>query len=103
VYHGYENGFWTLGRQTLLDPMHFTPQGWIVADGGDLSRPLRKPGGGRALPHGAPLSDNFSGSTAATPMVLLRPWPRRIAATAFRFRRAAHEGQGAPSRMTVRR
>ena len=20
VYHGYENGFWTLGRQTLLDP-----------------------------------------------------------------------------------
>jgi beta-xylosidase len=61
VYHGYEHGFWTLGRQTLLDPMHFTPDGWIVADGGDLSKPIRKPGGGgRALAHGAPYSDDFS-------------------------------------------
>ena len=66
VYHGYENGFWTLGRQTLLDPMHFTPDGWIAADGGDLSRPLRKPraetaAGERAPVHGAPLSDDFAG------------------------------------------
>jgi beta-xylosidase len=60
VYHGYENGFWTLGRQTLLDPVHWTDDGWLVADGGDLSTPLPKPGGGRALPHGAPLSDDFS-------------------------------------------
>jgi xylan 1,4-beta-xylosidase len=65
VYHGYENSFWTLGRQTLLDPMHFTPEGWIAADGGDLSRPLRKPRvdklAGHVLAHGAPLSDNFAG------------------------------------------
>jgi beta-xylosidase len=60
VYHGYENGFWTLGRQTLLDPVHWTDDGWLVADGGDLSTPLPKPGGGRALPHSAPLSDDFS-------------------------------------------
>jgi len=66
VYHGYENGFWTLGRQTLLDPAHWTEDGWLVADGGDLSRPLRKPKtGGRALPHGAPLSDDFSAKALA--------------------------------------
>lgn len=60
IYHGYENGFWTLGRQTLLDPMEWTKDGWIVAKGGDLSKPLRKPRGGEALPHGLALSDDFS-------------------------------------------
>jgi xylan 1,4-beta-xylosidase len=63
VYHGYENGFWTLGRQTLLDPVHWTAEGWLVADGGDLSKPIRKPGVKTKvapLPHGAPLSDDFS-------------------------------------------
>jgi xylan 1,4-beta-xylosidase len=60
VYHGYENGYWTLGRQTLLDPCHWTRDGWLVADGGDLSRPARKPSGGVALPHGKTLSDDFS-------------------------------------------
>ena len=75
VYHGYENGFWTLGRQTLLDPMHFSPDGWIVADGGDLSRPLRKPGGGRALAHGAPLSDDFSGEALRPQWSFYDPGP----------------------------
>jgi beta-xylosidase len=65
VYHGYENGFWTLGRQTLLDPMHWNAAGWPVADGGDLSRPLRKPRGGTALPHGMQLSDDFATDTLA--------------------------------------
>jgi len=62
VYHGYENGFWTLGRQTLLDPIHWA-EGWPVAEGGDLSRPLRKPVSNKtgAQPvHGAPLSDDFA-------------------------------------------
>ena len=43
VYHGYENGFWTLGRQTLLDPIEWTSDGWFRALGGDLSQPLPKP------------------------------------------------------------
>jgi beta-xylosidase len=64
LYHGYESGFWTLGRQTLLDPVRWTDDGWLVAQGGDLSRPLRKPAGGRAQPHGAPLSDDFVGELA---------------------------------------
>jgi xylan 1,4-beta-xylosidase len=59
IYHGYENGFWTLGRQTLLAPMRWTKDGWIEAGGGDLSRPLKKPRGGFAVPHGMALSDDF--------------------------------------------
>ena len=60
VYHGYENGYWTLGRQTLLDRIEWTADGWFRTTSGDLSRPLPKPKGGRAGPHGQPLSDDFS-------------------------------------------
>jgi xylan 1,4-beta-xylosidase len=59
VYHGYENGFRTLGRQTLLEPIEWTPDGWFKAKGGDLSKPLAKPKGGKPCPAGFPLSDDF--------------------------------------------
>lgn len=60
VYHGFENGFRTLGRQTLLDRVEWTADGWFRAVGGDLSRPMAKPRGGSAQPHGLPRSDDFS-------------------------------------------
>jgi xylan 1,4-beta-xylosidase len=60
IYHGYENGFRTLGRQTLLEPIEWTAAGWFRAKGGDLSRPLPKPAGGEAGPAGFPLSDDFT-------------------------------------------
>jgi xylan 1,4-beta-xylosidase len=60
VYHGYENGFRTLGRQTLLEPMEWTADGWFRAKGGDLSKPMPKPRGGKAGPNGQALSDDFS-------------------------------------------
>jgi beta-xylosidase len=59
VYHGYENGFYTLGRQTLLAPVTWTKDGWFEVGGGDLSKPLAKPKGGKVLPHGMALSDDF--------------------------------------------
>ncbi|MBJ7483521.1 MAG: family 43 glycosylhydrolase [Brevundimonas sp.] len=60
VYHGYENAYWTLGRQALLDPIEWTGDGWFRAKGGDLAAPLPKPAGGEAVPHGMALSDDFS-------------------------------------------
>jgi xylan 1,4-beta-xylosidase len=60
VYHGYENGFRTLGRQALLEPVQWTKDGWFRARGADLSKPLRKPGGGTDSVAGFPLSDDFS-------------------------------------------
>ena len=60
VYHGYENGMRTLGRQTLLEPVEWTKDGWPRAKGGTLDRPLPKPRGGKASPTGAALSDDFS-------------------------------------------
>jgi xylan 1,4-beta-xylosidase len=74
LYHGYENGFWTLGRQCLLDPVEFGTDGWFRMRGGDLSRPLSKPGGGAAVPHGQPLSDDFSSTlTPGSKWTFFRP------------------------------
>ena len=60
VYHGYENGMRTLGRQTLLEPIEWTPDGWFKARGGTLARALPKPRGGTPSPAGFDLSDDFS-------------------------------------------
>ena len=60
VYHGFENGFRSLGRQTLLEPVEWTRDGWFRARGGDLSRALPKPRGGQSQPHGLPRSDTFA-------------------------------------------
>ena len=60
VYHGYEHGYRTLGRQALLEPVEWTDDGWFRAIGGDLSKPLRKPAGARAGEHGTALSGDFA-------------------------------------------
>ena len=69
IYHGFENGYWTLGRQALLDPIEWTADGWFRMTGGDLSKPIRKPKGGARVPHGQALSDDFNG-----PLALGRKW-----------------------------
>ena len=61
IQHGYENGYWTLGRQTLLEPVEWSADGWPVPRGGDLSKPLRKPRELGPQPQPPALSDDFSG------------------------------------------
>jgi beta-xylosidase len=75
VYHGFENGYWTLGRQTLLDPVEWTRDGWFRMKGGDLSRPIAKPKGGSAVPHGQALSDDFSTLALGRKWNFFRPAP----------------------------
>jgi xylan 1,4-beta-xylosidase len=60
IYHAYENGFRTLGRQTILEPIEWTDDGWFRATGGDLSRPLPKPLPASSGAHGIALSDDFA-------------------------------------------
>jgi xylan 1,4-beta-xylosidase len=59
VYHAYENGFYNLGRQTLLEPIEWTSDGWFRATAADAAQPIRKPAG-EALTHGFAYSDDFS-------------------------------------------
>jgi beta-xylosidase len=75
VYHGFENGYWTLGRQTLLDPIEWTPDGWFRMKGGDLSQPIAKPAGGSAVPHGMKLSDDFTAPALGHRWNFFRPRP----------------------------
>lgn len=79
VYHGYENGFRTLGRQTLLEPIEWTADGWFRATGGDLSRPLPTPARanatGNATLSGFALSDDFSSDRFGTQWSLHAPGP----------------------------
>jgi beta-xylosidase len=75
VYHGYENGLWTLGRQALLDPVEWTADGWFRMKGGDLSRPIAKPRGGQSLPHGQPLSDDFTALAIGSKWNFFKPGP----------------------------
>jgi xylan 1,4-beta-xylosidase len=60
VYHGYENGYRTLGRQVLLEPVIWDKQGWPHANGGDLSQPIAKPRSTAARGPEHLLSDDFS-------------------------------------------
>jgi len=74
LYHGYEAGFWTLGRQCLLDTVAWSDDGWFRMTGGDLSAPLPKPAQGTALAHGMPLTDAFAGPlTLGTRWSFFRP------------------------------
>lgn len=75
AYHGYENDFWTLGRQMLLDPVEWTEDGWPLAKGGDLSAPLRKPVASSGHPHAQPLSDDFSSNRLGTLWAFYNPAP----------------------------
>jgi xylan 1,4-beta-xylosidase len=72
VYHGYENGLRTLGRQMLLEPMEWTADGWPRALGGDLSRPLAKPVPASSGPHGVALS-GFTDDAFATRLAFHAP------------------------------
>lgn len=60
VYHGYERGFSTLGRQVLLEPLDWDADGWPHAAGGDLADPLPLPAVVAGASHGISLNDDFA-------------------------------------------
>ncbi len=62
VFHGYENGFYNMGRQTLLQPVEWTKDGWYkIQEGTKTEEPIAKPKGNK-LNFDFALSDNFEGS-----------------------------------------
>lgn len=62
VYHAYRNGARTLGRQTLMEPVEWTPDGWLKSKAGqDPAGPIPVP---KLPPAPLPpmaLSDDFAG------------------------------------------
>ncbi|WP_058833503.1 family 43 glycosylhydrolase [Luteimonas abyssi] len=97
MYHGYERDHWTLGRQALLDPIRWTDDGWFVAEGGDLGRPLAKPAGS-PVPHGMALSDDFSGDTLAPQWAFYDPAPDEMSRLSLGDGALTLRGKGAAPR-----
>lgn len=73
--HGYENGYWTLGRQALLEPVRWAKDGWPRPLGGDLSKALKKPINGAGQIHGMALSDDFTTDRLGTLWSFYDPSP----------------------------
>lgn len=67
MYHAYENGYRTLGRQAILEPLEWTEDGWLRATVKDLTKPIAMPqGGSNVNPDGQPMSDDFSKNNIGT-------------------------------------
>lgn len=61
VSHGYENGYRTLGRQILLEPIAWTEDEWPVAALDDIGGALEAPRGAGAQLEPQGFVDDFSG------------------------------------------
>ncbi len=63
IFHGYENGFYNMGRQTLLQPVEWTEDGWFkTPDNVKTDQPIKKPST-IALNSTFTLCDDFSGNS----------------------------------------
>jgi xylan 1,4-beta-xylosidase len=94
IYHGYENGFRTLGRQTLLEPIEWTDDGWFRAKGGTLSQPLPKPNSVPPSPSGFALSDDFSTNKFGVQWSFFNPGPGEIKRARYESRALTISGKG---------
>ncbi|WP_328595421.1 family 43 glycosylhydrolase [Rugamonas rivuli] len=94
VYHGYENGFRTLGRQALLEPIEWTADGWFRAKGGKLAKALPKPRGGTAGPSGLALSDDFSSTRFGVQWSFFAPEPDEMRRVRYEDNSLVIRGKG---------
>ncbi len=63
IFHGYENGYYNMGRQTLLLPIEWTNNGWYkLPDSINTDKPIIKPAG-ICSADSFTLNDNFGGKT----------------------------------------
>jgi len=63
IFHGYENGHYNMGRQTLLEPVEWTSDGWFKIPAGiKTDMPIKKPNL-KTVASSYTLSDDFSGKS----------------------------------------
>ncbi|MES2164181.1 MAG: family 43 glycosylhydrolase [Pseudomonadota bacterium] len=94
VYHGYENGYRTLGRQTLLEPIEWTTDGWFKPKGGDLSSPLPMPKKGTAVQAGFAKSDDFTQNKFGVQWCFFNPGPDEMKRVRFEQGAVSIAGKG---------
>lgn len=75
MYHAYERGYHTLGRQTLLEPLQRTDDGWFrPVDNLDIAGPIAMPPGD-AVAGRLTLSDDFTGDSLGLQWRFYEPSP----------------------------
>jgi len=79
IYHAYEKGFHTLGRQTLMMPIEWTADNWFrVPEGVSSSDEIKLPAGSSSSAING-LSDDFSGNNLGIQWQFFRKYdPERI-------------------------
>lgn len=62
IFHGYENGFYTMGRQTMLTPIEWTADGWFkIPETVAIDQPIALPKLPNTLQQAYSLNDSFEG------------------------------------------
>lgn len=63
IFHGYEKGFYNMGRQTLLQPVEWTADGWYkIPKGIETDQPIKRPMGS-AMQTMYSANDDFTGDS----------------------------------------
>lgn len=63
IFHGYEKGFYNMGRQTLLQPVEWTADGWYkISKSIATDQPIKRPEGTLVKP-AFTLNDDFKGTS----------------------------------------
>jgi beta-xylosidase len=63
LFHAYENGFYNMGRQTLLQPVEWTADGWFkISENIKTNKPIKKPELIQ-VPSTFTLNDDFNGTS----------------------------------------
>ncbi|MDD4990893.1 MAG: family 43 glycosylhydrolase [Paludibacter sp.] len=62
VFHGYENGYYNMGRQTMMLPVEWTKDGWYrIPENAQVEKPVLKPDAVQPAVNYS-LNDDFSGA-----------------------------------------
>lgn len=67
IFHGYENGFYNMGRQTMLTPVEWTDDGWYkIPENVNINEPIKIPLPENKNRNTYSLSDSFEGDTLSS-------------------------------------
>ena len=94
IYHGYENGFRTLGRQTLLEPIEWTDDGWFHTKWGPCRSHFLNPAKGCQAHPDLPCPTIFRPINSASNGVSSIPAPDETKRARYETRALAISGKG---------
>lgn len=87
VYHAYAKNYHSLGRQTLIEPVEWTPDGWFRT-----KKTATLPVASKQIKSGLELSDSFSGSNLGLQWTFWKEYPVKSVTVADNSLKVAGKG-----------